>query len=303
MTHSLAVGLVVVTVPLAALGDDVTIEAMPEISFQENAALSGHGFRTSVDLRRRAVPLDDKAKNALAKTLAVSRARLDEILGWAEVMGWKGVTADMAVHLGRCGAGSWELLAMAEPAAVRSCLWRRITASESEPPGPDETSQGRVPSLAQIEEWAKEARAAGFKVMKSTDERAIDLDLLPGLSLAARAAATKEKWATNLDAASDLGTGGKRVAFQKKRKLSDDDLATLYAMVDLTRMGELDPDLALLMVRAGVSSLQHLSGTSAADLLMKMTRRNGEERIVGSLPDTPALQALIDRAKDFPKAR
>lgn len=303
MTLLLATWLLVAMAPGSALGDDVTIEAIPEISFQESVALSGYGFRTSVDLRRRAVPLDDKGRDALATKLSLTRERLDEILGRAELMGWKGVTPDIAVHLARCSAGSWELVAMADAVTLRSCLWRRITGTESEPPGPEDTSEGRVPTLAQLEGWAKEAQAAGFKVVKSTAERAIELDRLPGLSPAVREAARKEKWVTNLDAASDLGTGGKRVAVQKKRKLSTEDLNTLYGVVDLTRMGEMDPEVALLLVRTGVSNLQHLSGSNVDDLLRKLTQRNEAEHLVAAVPSAEALRALIDRAKDFPKAR
>lgn len=289
--------------PGAVRADDVTLQALPDVSFQESAALAGQGFRTSTDIRRKAVPLNAKERDALAKTLAMTRERLDELLGRAEIMGWKGVTPDLAVHMGRCGGGSYEALASIDTVALRTCLWRRITGTESDPPNAEDTADGKVPTAAQLDAWAQEARRAGFAVVQSTQERALPMDQVPGLSVAAREAARKEKWATNLDAASDLATGAQRVKVQKKRKLSTDDLNTLYGMVDLLRMGELEPQLALLLMRSGVSSLQHLAGANVTDLEHRIRVTNEAEHLVSQPPAADQLRALIDRAKEFPKGR
>lgn len=286
-----------------AHADDITIQAIPEISFPEIGSLASMGYQSSVDLRRKAVPLGSKERDELAKKLSMTRERLDEILGRAEIMVWKGVTPDLAVHLARCGGGSFEAMGTADTATLRTCLWRRITGTEGEPPNAEDTAGGTVPTQTQLDAWSQEARRAGFAIVQSTEERALPIEQLPGLTPAVLEAARKEKWATNLDAASDLASGGLRETVRKKRKLSADDLNVLYGMVDLTRMGEMDPQLALLLVRAGIANLQHLSGANITDLEHRLRVANEAERLVGEVPTADRLRALIDRAKEFPKGR
>jgi hypothetical protein len=262
--------------------------------------------RTSIDIRRKIATLSDKERTALAKKLSIEEDRLAAISGRAQLMAWKGLTPELALQLQSCDAGSYATLETADAALLQGCLWRHITGQQGVPPGPaagQDSPDPRVPSVAQLDEWIQQARRAGFTVVKSTVEREIALNELPGLSTAVLEGARKQKWTTNLQAVKGLATGAMRAKFAKKRKLDDGDVAVFYGVADLTRMPEMAADLALLLVRAGITNLSHLSGANLAQLEVDVRRANERDAIVGQLPDRETLGALVERARDFPKQK
>lgn len=282
---------------------DVGISSMPALSIEERDALVGAGYRTSVDLRRLVSPMNTKKRKGLAKKLGMEPARLDQIVGRAEVMQWEAVSPDLAVHMATCGAGSWEALRLVQAPVLRACLVRLITGVEGsaamEPDAAEPEVLG-VPSTEELSSFIEEAHRMEFKVVKSAVERTLPLELIPGLSARALQAAKKKKWTTNLAVAKGLASGTLRAKFQKKYKLEDEELRVLYGMVSLTRMDDMPPDLALLLVRAGISSLGRLNGANVKALRVDLQRANEKNQLLAEVPSEEELQKLTARAGDYP---